>query len=130
MAQEQSARVALVVEDDEHIAHLLEFMLGRAGYSVVLARDGRAGLAYIRDNPAPTVALFDVMLPFADGLQLVATARATQGWEKVPVVMLTAKNQESDIVRALDAGANDYIVKPFQPEELLARLRRLTGRRP
>lgn len=129
MAPEASARTALVVEDDEHIGHLLQFMLARAGYEVVLARDGRAGLAHIRANPAPAVALFDVMLPFADGLQLVGAARATPGWEKVPVVMLTSKSHERDIVRALDAGANDYVVKPFQPEELLARLRRLVGPR-
>lgn len=127
MAQDTDSRVALVVEDDEHIAHLLDFMLARAGYSVALARDGRAGLAYIRANPPPAVALFDVMLPFADGLQLVAGARAEPGWAKVPIVMLTAKSQERDIVRALDAGANDYVIKPFQPEELLARLRRLAG---
>jgi DNA-binding response OmpR family regulator len=66
-----------------------------------------------------------VMLPFFDGFQLVRILRAQPGWETVPVIMLTAKTQESDIVRALDAGANDYIVKPFQPKELLARVRRL-----
>jgi two-component system, OmpR family, alkaline phosphatase synthesis response regulator PhoP len=65
------------------------------------------------------------MLPFFDGFQLVGMVRAQAGWETVPVIMLTAKTQERDIVRALDAGANDYIVKPFQPKELLARVRRL-----
>lgn len=120
----------LVVEDDDHIAHLLKFMLERAGYAIDLARDGRAGQQYIQTQPAPALALLDVMLPFMDGLQLVALARAQPGWEQAPVVMLTAKAQERDIVRALDAGANDYIVKPFQPDELLARVRRFVRTRP
>ena len=116
---------ALVIEDDDHIGQLLQFMLERENYRVHLARDGRAGMAFIESQPAPAIALLDVMLPFFDGFQLVAAVRATPGWETVPVIMLTAKTQERDIVRALDAGANDYIVKPFQPKELLARVRRL-----
>ncbi|MNL83724.1 Phosphate regulon transcriptional regulatory protein PhoB [compost metagenome] len=64
------------------------------------------------------------MLPYADGFQLVSQIRAKPNWESVPIVMLTAKSQEKDIVRALDAGANDYVLKPFQPQELMARLRR------
>jgi DNA-binding response OmpR family regulator len=117
--------VALVVEDDEHIGQLLKFMLERAGYAVALASDGRAAQAHIESEPPPAVALFDVMLPFLDGFQLLGLARQQDGWQSVPVLMLTAKAQERDIARALAAGANDYIVKPFQPEELLARLRRL-----
>ncbi|MNT82340.1 Phosphate regulon transcriptional regulatory protein PhoB [compost metagenome] len=68
--------------------------------------------------------LLDVMLPYADGFQLVSQIRAKANWAEVPIVMLTAKSQEQDIVRALDAGANDYVLKPFQPQELMARLRR------
>lgn len=116
---------ALVIEDDDHIGQLLQFMLERENYRVHLARDGRAGKAFIESQPPPAIALFDVMLPFFDGFQLVGLVRAQPGWESVPVIMLTAKTQERDIVRALDAGANDYIVKPFQPKELLARVRRL-----
>ena len=116
---------ALVVEDDDHIGQLLLFMLEREHYRVHLARDGRAGKAFIESEPAPAIALLDVMLPFFDGFQLVAAVRAQPGWESVPIIMLTAKTQERDIVRALDAGASDYIVKPFQPKELLARVRRL-----
>jgi len=112
------------VEDDEHIRLLLEFMLERVGYTVALAADGRAAEAHIRSQAAPAVALLDVMLPYLDGLQLVGLLRAQPGWESVPVIMLTAKAQERDIARALAAGANDYVVKPFKPEELMARLRR------
>ncbi|HEY8357874.1 MAG TPA: response regulator [Ramlibacter sp.] len=125
-----AAPVALVVEDDPHIAQLLKFMLERAGYQVALAGDGRAAQAYVQSNPPPAVGLFDVMLPFLDGLQLVALVRRQPGWETVPVIMLTAKAQERVIVSALDAGANDYIVKPFQPDELLARVRRFVRPRP
>jgi DNA-binding response OmpR family regulator len=73
--------------------------------------------------------LLDVMLPFLDGFALVALLRAQPAWKNVPVIMLTAKTQEKDIVRALDEGANDYIVKPFQPAELLARIKRLSSRK-
>jgi two-component system, OmpR family, alkaline phosphatase synthesis response regulator PhoP len=66
-----------------------------------------------------------VMLPFVDGYQLLAAIRAQDGWEDVPVIMLTAKSQEKDIVRALESGAADYMVKPFKPDELRARIRRL-----
>jgi len=99
-------------------------MLERVGYTVALAVDGRAAQAHIQSQPAPAVALLDVMLPYLDGMQLVALVRSQPGWQSVPVIMLTAKAQERDIARALAAGANDYVVKPFQPEELLARLRR------
>ena len=88
------------------------------------------GVRLIETGAVPAVALLDVMLPFVDGFELVRCLRAQAGWADVPVVMLTAKTQESDIVRALDAGANDYILKPFQPAELLARLRRFSKGRP
>ncbi len=115
----------LVVEDDEHIGDLLRFMLERQGYHVEACVDGRAARAYIEGgHPSPKLVLLDVMLPFFDGFELVRVIRAQADWADVPVVMLTAKTMEADIVRALDAGANDYIVKPFQPNELMARLRR------
>lgn len=115
----------LVVEDDEHIAHLLKFMLERQNYQVGVAADGRAAQQFIENCTAvPDLILLDVMLPYVDGFELVRIARGREGWQWVPIIMLTAKSMEQDVVRALDAGANDYIVKPFQPNELLARLRR------
>jgi DNA-binding response OmpR family regulator len=121
----QEQRSALVVEDDEHIGQLLKFILEHGGWQVVLATDGRQAETCIRSGPVPSVALFDVMLPYLDGLQLVTLARQQPGWERVPVLMLTAKAQERDIARALAAGATDYMVKPFQPAALLERLRTL-----
>lgn len=115
----------LVVEDDEHIAELLRFLLERQGYHVDVCSDGKSALTRITTSPtAPCMILLDVMLPFIDGFELVYAIRRRAGWETIPLVMLTAKTTEADIVRALDAGANDYIVKPFQPSELMARIRR------
>jgi DNA-binding response OmpR family regulator len=118
-----AAPTAFVVEDDDHISHLLKFMLQRSGYHVELARDGRAAQEYIQSGAPPAITLLDVMLPFMDGLQLLGLLRQQPGWEGVPVLMLTAKTQERDIERALAAGANGYIQKPFQPDNLLARVR-------
>lgn len=114
----------LVVDDDVHIAHVLSFMLERQGYRVTHVADGRAAVQHVVSQPAPDLVLLDVMLPYVDGFEIVGLIRAQAGWEAVPVLMLTAKNTERDTVRALDAGANDFIIKPFQPQELLARLRR------
>ena len=116
----------LVVEDDEHIGQVLVFMLERQGYIVHLMNDGNKARNFIETSEqAPALVLLDVMLPYVDGFQLVRIARSKPGWAGVPIIMLTAINTEHDIVRALDAGANDYVVKPFHPKELLARVRRL-----
>jgi DNA-binding response OmpR family regulator len=119
----------LVAEDDEHISHLLQFMLRREKYVVHLARDGREAKQYIEHNAPPDIVLLDVMLPFVDGFALIGLLREQPVWKSTPVIMLTAKTQEQDIVRALNAGANDYVTKPFQPVELMARIKRLSLRR-
>lgn len=115
----------LVIEDDRHIGQILTFILQRQGYQTTLAADGLAARKAIVSSPTPpSLVLLDVMLPYIDGFELVHIIRQREGWTEVPIVMLTAKHTEKDIVRALDAGANDYVVKPFQPNELLARVRR------
>ena len=117
-----------MIEDDEQILALVKFILEREGFAVETARDGVSAEDCIGRLAPPAVVTLDVMLPHVDGFQLLARMRARTGWEKVPVVMLTAKSQEKDIVRALDAGAADYLVKPFKPEELRARVRRMVRR--
>ncbi|MBS0455544.1 MAG: response regulator transcription factor [Proteobacteria bacterium] len=117
---------ALVVEDDDNIAYLLQFMLERENFRVDLQREGRSAMAYVQSQPPVDIVLLDVMLPFVDGFQLVELIRATPAWDAVPVLMLTAKTREQDAVRALDSGASDYIHKPFAPNELMARVRRYT----
>lgn len=119
-------RTAVVVEDDQIIATMVEHLLSRRGFSVEIARDGRQALAFIESMPAPALVVLDVMLPYVDGFDLIRKIRQHPTWNEVPVVMLTAKSQEQNIVRALDEGANDYLVKPFRPGELMARIRRVT----
>lgn len=115
----------LIVEDDEHIAYLLEYILQREGFVTVCAADGRQAERIIESESPPALVVLDYMLPYRSGLELITMIRARQEWKDVPVMMLTAKSQEEDIVACLDAGVSDYVVKPFQPNEILARLRRL-----
>jgi len=115
----------LIVEDDDHIGQILKFIMERQGYQTRLATDGQAAKDAIENcSVPPDLILLDVMLPYINGYKLVELIRARAEFEKTPIVMLTAKAMEQDIVQALDAGANDYVVKPFQPNELLARVRR------
>jgi len=118
-------RSALVVEDDDQICYILKFILEREGFVVDIARDGHAAEALIDKMQPPAIVTLDVMLPHADGFTLLKRIRAKAGWEAVPVILLTARSQEKDVVRGLEAGANDYMVKPFKPDELRARVRRL-----
>lgn len=115
----------LVAEDDGQIAYLLQFLLEREGYRVLLARDGQEAQRLVDEIVPPKLVILDVMMPYADGFEVLAHLRAKPDWRDTPVIMLTARSQEKDIVRALDAGATDYVVKPFLPEELKARIRRL-----
>jgi DNA-binding response OmpR family regulator len=119
-----SAPVILIVEDDHIVASLLEHTLARRGYSIRLAADGRTAARFIAEQPPASLVLLDVMLPFVDGFELIDQIRAHPSWRDVPVVMLTSKAQEDSVVRALEAGASDYILKPFRPQELVARVRR------
>ena len=115
----------LVIEDDEPVAQVLKFMLEQQNYAVTIIADGRAARTQIESgtNP-PSLILLDVILPYVDGFELLGLIRAQEGWTLTPVIMLTAKTTEQDIVRALDAGANEYVVKPFQPDELLDLIQR------
>lgn len=115
----------LLIEDDEHIAQVLKFVLERHEYAVTIATDGRIAKALIESTATPPdLILLDVMLPYVDGFELIRIVRDQENWASTPIVMLSAKATEQDIVRALDSGANDYMLKPFQMEELLARVRR------
>ncbi len=122
-----STHRALVVEDNEHVAYMLEFMLERAGYDVTMAANGRDAQAAIENIAPVDVVLLDLMLPYVSGYQLIEEIRDDHDWQYVPIVVLSGKVLEEDIVKALDLGANDYVTKPFRPEELLARLRRVVA---
>lgn len=120
----------LVAEDDAQIAYLLQFLLEREGYRVLLAPDGREALRLVDETSPTKLVILDVMMPYADGFEVLAHIRAKPEWRATPVLMLTARSLEKDIVRALDAGAADYVVKPFLPDELKARIRRLLAQEP
>lgn len=122
-----STRTALVVEDDDQIAYLLQFILRKEGYGVTVARDGLEARRIIAGDAPPSLITLDFMLPHATGLELLSEIRAQAGWEHVPVLMLTARSQEKDIALARASGATDYLVKPFKPEELRACIRRLVA---
>lgn len=114
----------LVIEDEQKIADFLRRGLSYEGYKVEVAYDGETGLKAARDN-VPDLVVLDVMLPGLDGLEV---ARRLRAGGQVPILMLTAKDAVSDRVKGLDSGADDYLVKPFAFEELLARVRALLRR--
>lgn len=116
---------ALVVEDDPGVRYLLGFILQQQGWRVLEADDGPRALEAIKLGEVTDVVLMDIMLPGIDGLELLELLRAEERWRGVPVMMLTAKGDETSITRALAAGASDYLGKPFDPADLVARLQRL-----
>lgn len=111
-------KTVLVVEDDKNIAELLRMYLEKEGFRVRIAPDGGAALAAYRQE-APTLILLDVMLPVLDGWSVLRTVREES---KLPVIMLTAKEETSDKVQGLEQGADDYVTKPFEMKELIARI--------
>ena len=112
------AKKALVVEDDGNIAELLRLYLEKDGFEVAIASDGGTGVR-LAQSENPDVILLDIMLPVLDGWQVCRKVRETS---RVPIIMLTAKGETYDKVNGLEMGADDYIVKPFEVKELLARI--------
>lgn len=110
----------LLVEDEVKLAKFVELELGFEGYQVSVANDGLTGLTMARES-SPDLILLDWMLPGITGLEICRRLRSTG--DKTPIILLTAKDEVSDRVAGLDAGADDYVVKPFSVEELLARVR-------
>ena len=117
----------LIVEDDRRIAEWVQTYLERAGFTAEIARDGRAGLERARKTK-PDLVILDLTLPYLDGVSLCETLRRESD---VPIIMLTAREAPADRIRGLESGADDYIVKPFEPDEVVARveavLRRVHG---
>src|SRR5438045_8356508 len=114
----------LIIEDEQRIMQFIQRGLIYEGYRVEAAYEGRTGLAAARDNP-PDLVILDWMLPGLDGLEVCKRLRAASD---VPILMLTAKDDIKDRVQGLDAGADDYLVKPFSVDELMARVRALFRR--
>jgi DNA-binding response OmpR family regulator len=123
-AQNPTRLRILIVEDNEHAAFLMRFLLERAGYEVSLSPDGRDALQKLATTEPVDLVVLDLMLPYLSGYQVLIEARKNPRWIDVPIVVVTARTLEMDAVRALETGANDFIRKPYQPEELLARIKR------
>ncbi len=111
----------LIVEDEQDLLELLRYNLQREGYEVRTASTGEQGLQQVRANP-PDLVLLDLMLPAMDGLEVCRAIKSRSETADIPIIMLTAKGEEADIVRGLELGADDYVVKPFSPRVLLARI--------
>ncbi len=118
----------LVVEDEQDLQDLLRFNLAREGYEVTCVGSGEKALEAVR-RVTPQLILLDLMLPGVDGLNVCRTLKADAALKDIPVVMLTAKGEEADVVVGLELGADDYITKPFSPRVLLARLKAVLRRK-
>jgi two-component system phosphate regulon response regulator PhoB len=117
----------LIIEDDPDIVELLQYNLEKEGYPVRTAKDGESGLHAAR-RYKPGLILLDLMMPGMDGLEVCRHLKRDPGTSGIPLMMITAKGEESDVVAGLELGADDYISKPFSPREVLARIRAVQRR--
>jgi len=118
------AQKILVIEDEDGIIHLINLYLRDAGYQVVVAKDGADGLA-LHAREHPDLIILDIMLPTIDGFEVCRRIRA---WSETPILMLTARGDEDDRLQGFEMGADDYLVKPFSPRELVSRVRAILRR--
>jgi len=117
----------LIIEDDEDIQQLVSFNLIKAGFHVTCADDGEEGLAQLKMNKFDCL-LLDLMLPGMSGYHVCRKIRDDKKVKEIPIIMLTAKGEESDIITGLDSGADDYITKPFSPKVIIARIKTVLRR--
>ena len=117
----------LVVDDDPVILPLLQVNFEMEGFTVITAAAGKQGVERTRTDQ-PDIVVSDVMMPKMSGIELVAALKADEKTAAIPILLLTAKAQQADIGAGMDAGADDYVTKPFEPLELIDRVNRLLGR--
>ncbi len=120
--------VVLVADDDPDILQLVTFQMERAGYQVVRAADGEEALRLARELE-PDLAVLDVMMPKLTGYDVTRKLREEGATRDIPVILLTARVQEADVEEGFEAGADDYLTKPFSPQELLERVEAILARR-
>jgi DNA-binding response OmpR family regulator len=128
MTETAPAPRVLVADDEEDVRELVAYRLTRSGYEVIAAADGQEAFRLAREQP-PDLMVLDVMMPRLDGYELTRRLRAEESLRSIPVILLTARSQESDVGRGFEVGADDYLKKPFSPDELVARVRAVLGRR-
>ena len=117
----------LIVEDEPPLVELLSYNLEKAGFQIHIARDGEEALLAVEERK-PDLILLDWMLPYVSGIEICRRIRRNPETRNVPIIILTARGEEDDRIRGLEAGADDYVVKPFSPSELVARLRAVLRR--
>ena len=114
--------IIVLAEDDHQIASLVKFKLEKDGYTVHLGENGRVALDLINQT-VPDMVILDVMMPVMDGFDVLRTIKSSDDTSSIPVIMLTAREMEEDVLKGFDLGAVDYMTKPFSPSELSARVR-------
>jgi DNA-binding response OmpR family regulator len=124
---DREAPLVLVADDEEDIRSLVAFRLKRAGYEVITAADGEEALL-LATTRLPDLAVLDMMMPKATGLEVTRSMREHEATKDIPVILLTARAQEGDVIRGFEAGADDYVKKPFSPHDLQARVQALLER--
>ncbi|MCK4912006.1 MAG: response regulator transcription factor, partial [Thermodesulfovibrionales bacterium] len=117
----------LIVEDDPDISEMISYNLGREGYAVIPANNGEDAVA-MAQRERPALVVLDIMLPGMDGMEVCRRLKEASGTRHIPIIMLSAKSQETDKVVGLELGADDYVTKPFSPRELIARIRAVLRR--
>jgi two-component system phosphate regulon response regulator PhoB len=117
----------LIVEDEPEIAELVRFHIQREGFNATIVHSGRTALSMIEREP-PDLVLLDLMLPDVDGLELCRRLKRKPETREIPILMLTAKGDEADIVAGIELGAHDYVTKPFSPKVLMARVKNILRR--
>ena len=122
-----SAVKITIIEDEEDIRHLVCYNLEKEGYTVASYESGEQGLSGIRSNP-PDLVLLDLMLPGIDGMEVCRRLKQNAATREIPVIIISAKGEENDIIAGLERGADDYLSKPFSPKILLARIRTILRR--
>lgn len=115
----------LIIEDDEDTRELLRFLLERESFRVLQVIDGEQASRRIREYKPPDLVLLDIMMPYRDGFELLGEIRANRLWQNVPVLIITARDNEEHITRGVEAGVSDYITKPFKPADLIARIKKV-----
>ncbi len=117
----------LVVEDSKEIASLVKFRLKSSGFEVVAAENGKVGLETAQ-KIKPDMIIMDVMMPVMNGLEALMALKSDYSTRSIPVILLTAQSTEQEIIKGLELGADDYITKPFSPQELVTRVKTVLGR--
>lgn len=125
---EAETLTVLIADDDADIRELVAYRMKRSGYTVLEAANGEEALQLATENE-PDLAILDVMMPRVDGFEVTQRLRGQERTARIPIILLTARAQDSDVARGFGAGADDYLRKPFSPQELAMRVQAILGRR-